>query len=181
MASTTHLTVDDFEKLPSELTKNHELVDGELIPMSGNTLMHILIRDVLARWLAAFVEERQLGWVVTEMEYDFDGNVHAPDISFFGAAKKVLADLHKRVQKFVPDLAIEVVSENDTYSSLKRKKERYLASGTQEVWIVSPEDRQVEIHTQHCVRVLRGEEELATDLIPGFRISVRRLFDLAWE
>jgi hypothetical protein len=44
MASVTRLTIDDFERLPAEQAKNHELVDGELVPVSGNTLRHNLIR-----------------------------------------------------------------------------------------------------------------------------------------
>jgi Uma2 family endonuclease len=36
--TTTRLTIDDFERLPIEQAENHELVDGELIPMSGSTL-----------------------------------------------------------------------------------------------------------------------------------------------
>ncbi|HEV3331975.1 MAG TPA: hypothetical protein VG096_13380 [Bryobacteraceae bacterium] len=35
MASVTGLTIDDFERLPQEQAKNHELVDGELVDVSG--------------------------------------------------------------------------------------------------------------------------------------------------
>jgi len=131
--------------------------------------------------LRPIVRQGRLGKVLAEQEYDFDGNVHGPDVSFFGPAKKALLNRRKRVQRLVPDLAIEVVSEYDTYSSLKRKKERYLACGTREVWIVSPEDRQVEIYSPHGVRIFRGDDELSTGLIPGFRIDVRDLYDIAWE
>ncbi len=179
MATATHLTIDDFERLPQEQAENYELVDGELIPMSGNTLAHILIRDMLARWLAAFVLEHRLGWVVAEQEYDFNGNAHGPDISFFGPAKKALADLRKRVQRFVPDLAVEIVSENDTFSSLIRKKDRYRACGTDEVWIVSPDSREVFLFSTRGDRILREDAELATDLLPGFQIRVKRLFEMA--
>lgn len=181
MAATTHLTIEDFEKLPQDQAENHELVDGELVPMSGNTLAHILIRDMLARWLAAFVLEHRLGWVLSEMEYDFGGNAHAPDISFFGPAKKSQADLRKRVQRFVPDLAIEIVSENDTFSSLIRKKDRYLACGTEEVWIVSPDSREVFLFSKRGNSILHGEAQLSTALLPGFALPVQRLFELAWD
>jgi Uma2 family endonuclease len=177
MATATHLTIDDFERLPQEQAENHELVDGELVPMSGNTLAHILIRDFLLGLLRAFVLEHRLGWVVSEQEYDFNGNAHGPDISFFGPAKKALADLRKRVQRFVPDLAIEIVSENDTWSSLMRRKDRYLACGTDEVWIVSPDSREVFLFSTRGDRILREDAELATDLLPGFQIPVKRLFE----
>jgi Uma2 family endonuclease len=44
MATATQLTIEDFERLPAEEAKN-ELVDGELVPVSGNTLQHNDLRD----------------------------------------------------------------------------------------------------------------------------------------
>ena len=38
MASVTGITIDDFEKLPDALALNHELVDGELVEVSGNII-----------------------------------------------------------------------------------------------------------------------------------------------
>lgn len=181
MAATTHLTIDDFERLPQEQAENHELVDGELVEMSGNTPFHNSIKILLITLLHSFVCERRLGTLLTEQEYDFNGNAHGPDVSFFGPAKRAQLDLHKRVQRFVPDLAIEIVSEFDTYSSLTRKKERYRACGTEEVWIVSPEAREVLIYSTRGDRILRSDAELSTDLLPGFRIPVKRLFELGWE
>jgi hypothetical protein len=35
MAVETSLTIEDFETLPGALAHNHELVDGELIDVSG--------------------------------------------------------------------------------------------------------------------------------------------------
>src|SRR5215475_4655616 len=111
--STTPLTVDEFERLPDEQTKNCELVDGELVPVSGNNLEHNDIRGLLIEVSRPFVRKQRLGKILGEQEYDFDGNVHAPDVSFFGADKLPLVDRKKRVQRFVPDLAVEIVSPND--------------------------------------------------------------------
>jgi Uma2 family endonuclease len=181
MATATHLTIDDFERLPQEQAKNHELVDGELIPMSGNTGSHILIQILLIELLGPIVRERRLGTVLAEMEYDFNGNAHAPDVSFFGPAKRALFDLGKRVQRFVPDLAIEIASENDTLSSLSRRKSRYRSCGTKEVWIVSPEACEVLVYSTSADRILGGDAELTSDLLPGFRMPVKRLFETADE
>ena len=136
MATTARLTIDNFERLPQEQAKNHELVDGELIPVPGNTPEHIDIQDLLIEVLRPFVRERRLGKVYAELEYDFGGNAHAPDLSFFGPAKKALMNRRKRVQRFVPDLAIEIAPANDTFGALLRKVQRYRSCGTEEVWIV---------------------------------------------
>ena len=118
MASTTKLTIDDYEALPDELAVGHELVDGELVDVSGNTPKHNAIRDLLIALLLPLVRERRLGRVFAEQEYDFEGNAHGPDVTFFGAAKEHLLDLERRVQRFVPDLAVEIVSPNDPFRTL---------------------------------------------------------------
>jgi hypothetical protein len=38
------LTIEDFERLPDALALNHELVDGELVDVSGNTPIHNRLR-----------------------------------------------------------------------------------------------------------------------------------------
>ena len=56
-------TIDDFERLPDELAHNHELVDGKLVDVSGNTGNHNALRDLLIR-LLYFVQEQKLGRVL---------------------------------------------------------------------------------------------------------------------
>jgi Uma2 family endonuclease len=128
------LTIEDFEKLPPALAYNHELVDGELVD----------------------VRERRLGTVLAEQEYDFGGNAHGPDISFFSPAKEHLADEDRRVQPFVPDLAVEIVSKNDTFESIDRKAYFYSAAAD---------------------RILRDTDNFESATIPGFRIRIADLFD----
>ncbi|MGO9260697.1 MAG: Uma2 family endonuclease [Bryobacteraceae bacterium] len=177
MATTARLTIDDFERLPQEQAKNHELVDGELIPVPGNTPEHIDIQDLLIEVLRPFVRERRLGKVYAELEYDFGGNAHAPDLSFFGPAKKALMNRRKRVQRFVPDLAIEIAPANDTFGALLRKVQRYRSCGTEEVWIVVPEALLVQVYSNRGDRILGEDALLTTELIPGFEIPVKRLFE----
>jgi len=175
-ATTTLLTIEDFERLPDDAAKGHELVDGELVDVSGNNPLHNWLRDYLIAILLSFVTDHGLGRVISEQEYDFEGNAHGPDLSFFGPAKKPLLNLKRRVQRFVPDLAVEIASDSDTYEGLMRKKNRYLRAGVSEVWLISPEIEEVAIHTARTVRTLRGTDAIETDLLPGFSITVERLF-----
>ena len=176
MASVTRLTIDDFERLPQEQAKNHELVDGELIPVSGNTPKHNLVFGLLFTQLWLFVRESRVGTVLAEQEYDFNGNAHGPDISFLAPVKQALIDPDKRVQRFVPDLAIEIVSADDTFGSLLRKRDRYRKSGTAEVWIISPDSREVYIYSDRGDRILREDAELVSQLLPGFQLPLKTLF-----
>lgn len=121
MATAIGLTIEEFEELPDPLAHNHELVNGELVDVSGNTLNHIALRDALRDLLRAYVRDHRLGRVLAEQEFDFDGNAHGPDVSFFGADKAKLVDGELRVQGFVPDLAIEIASKRNQFDVLFEK------------------------------------------------------------
>ena len=171
------LTIDDFEKLPHELAYYHELVDGELVDVSGNTPNHNGLRDLLIAMLLPFVKEHRLGRVVGEQEYDFDGNAHGPDVTFFSTEKLKLCDGKLRVQRFVPDLAIEIVSENDTFRKLVKKVIRYRECGTKEAWILDIDSRQAFLFSEERDAILDENEQFESSLIPGFSIRLGDLFD----
>jgi Uma2 family endonuclease len=175
MATSTLLTIDDFELLPAEAAENHELVEGELVDVSGNTPRHNELRDRLIALMLPWMTEHGFGKVIAEQEFDFLGNAHGPDVSVMGPAKAALLDLDRRVQRFVPDLAIEVASQSDTYEGLLAKKERYLKSGTAEVWLFSLRTRELAIHGADRNLTLRGADAITTDLMPGFSIAVEEL------
>ena len=171
------LTIDDFERLPLELAYYHELVDGELVDVSGNTLGHNLLRDLLVGLLLSYVNEHKLGRVVGEQEYDFDGNAHGPDVTFFGSQKVKLCNDKLRVQRFVPDLAIEIVSENDSFRKLVKKADRYRKCGTKEVWIFDIDSRKAFVFSDALDTILREDGIFQSSLIPGFSIRLGDLFD----
>lgn len=176
MATRTFLTIDDFERLPAEAAENHELVEGELVDVSGNTPRHNELRDQLIALMRPWIKEHGLGKVIAEQEFDFLGNAHGPDVSVMGPAKAALLNLDKRVQRFVPDLAIEIPSQNDTYEGLLIKKDRYLKSGTAEVWLISPRTREIAVYGIDRTLILRGADVITTDLLPGFSITIEGLF-----
>ena len=175
MATSTLLTIDDFERLPGEVAENHELVEGELVDVSGNTPRHNKLRDRLVALILPWMTERGLGTIIAEQEFDFQGNAHGPDVSVLGPAKAALLDLDRRVQRFVPDLAIEIASATDTYEGLLVKKERYLKSGVPEVWLVSLRTREFAVYGRHRNVTLQGADTIATDLMPGFSVTVEEL------
>jgi Uma2 family endonuclease len=177
MATSTRLTIDDFEKLPDEAVKHRELIDGELIEVSGNNLAHNRLRDLLVRLLGAFVEERGLGEIISEQEYDFGGNAHGPDVSFVSALKQPLLDRMLRVQRLVPDLAIEIESPNDKFILLTKKAQRYRRCGTKEVWVLSIEARLAHVYSEPRNVILDENGEFRSDLIPGFSVQLGELFD----
>ncbi len=177
MAVAAGLTIEDFEKLPDALARNHELVDGELVELSGNTLIHNRLRDHLVELLASLVKERQLGEIISEQEFNFDGNAHGPDVSFVSRAKLHLLDPRRRVQLCVPDLAIEIVSKNDKFLSLTKKARRYRRCGTKEVWVINIDGREAFVYRDRECVILGDDQQFQSELIPGFSIRLGDLFD----
>ncbi len=177
MQAVSPLTIDDFEKLPDELAHNHELVDGALVDVSGNTIDHNYLRDLLTSLLSSHVKERKLGRVVSEQEYQFDRNAYGPDVSFFGPKKVKLVNRKLRVQRFVPDLAIEIVSENDTFKKLVTKVDRYRKCGTKEAWIFDIDSRRAFLFSDEREAVLNENHNFESTLVPGFAVRLKDLFD----
>ena len=171
------LTIEDFEKLPDTLARNHELVDGELVDVSGNTLSHNMLRDRLTQLLGAAVKRRKLGKVIAEQEYNFDENAHGPDVSFVSRDRLDGLDPNRRVQLCVPDLAIEIVSQNDKFASLMRKARLYRKCGTKEVWIFDIEGREANVFFGNQRAILKENQKFHSELIPGLSIRLGDLFD----
>jgi Uma2 family endonuclease len=177
MAIAPGITIEEFERLPDALAHNHELVNGELIDVSGNTPYHNKLRDLLVRLLSRPVEENKLGLIISEQEFDFDGNAYGPDVSFIGVDKLRLIDDERRVQRFVPDLAVEIVSRNDKFEYLMEKAVRYRKSGTKEVWVLAPKTRRTFVQSEERDVILKDDQMFESKLIPGLAIRLGELFD----
>ena len=171
------LTIEEYEQLPDTLAVNFELVEGELVDVSGNIPIHNFLRDLLLRLLANFVEEHSLGTVLSEQEYDFDGNAHGPDLSFFQPDKREALQMYARVQRFVPDLAIEIASPDDKFDALFKKCDRYRRCGTQETWLFSMETRRVFVSREGSETVLHENDVLSSSLLPGFSTTLKQMLD----
>ncbi len=122
---------------------------------------------------------RAVGIIVSEQEYDFDGNAHGPNVTLIGADKLHLFDPDRRVQLFVPDLAVEIVSANDKFESLMEKADRYRKCGTKEVWVLSPKTQRAFVQSEDGEAILGRDRMFESKLIHGFAIPLGDLFDRA--
>jgi Uma2 family endonuclease len=126
--------------------------------------------------LLPYVTEHKLGRVICGQEYDFGGNALGPDLSFFGLDKLGLCEGKLRVQRFVPDLAIEIVSENDTFARLMKRADLYRKCGTKEAWILEAETRTTFLFSEKGDAILDENGIFESSLIPGFAIRIGDLF-----
>jgi Uma2 family endonuclease len=131
--------------------------------------------------LSAYARVHQLGLVRHEKAMtSFPRNDYEPDVIFFGPAKAAIID--PDTLKFpIPDLIVEVLSP----STLKRdrgiKFKDYALHGVAEYWIIEPVAETVEVHrlagNRYPAVPAQSDGVLSSDVVPGFEIPVRAIFD----
>jgi len=80
------------------------------------------------------------------------------------------------VQRFVPDLAIEIASKNDRFDALLAKVLRYRRCGTSEAWLFSIPTRQVFLYSERLTAILGEGDTFESPQIPEFSIRIGDLF-----
>ena len=78
-----------------------------------------------------------------------------------------------------PDIAVEIISPNDLYTEVDEKVAEWLEHGTLVVFVVNPRRKVVAVHRpKQPVDILGIEDTLtAEDVVPGWSLAVRDLFD----
>jgi Uma2 family endonuclease len=167
----------------------HELVDGQLVVSPKDDCIHGDICTRLSAALLAFAETRRLG-AVWDSNTGFrmnNANVRAPDVSFVRRARlkePACKCLTRRFFPGAPDLAVEILSPNNTRLEMDRRLQDYFSSGSRLAWIVDAEAQQLEACRSLTARRWVGAGDFldGEDLLPGFRYPIADLFkDWDWE
>jgi Uma2 family endonuclease len=180
MDAKTLMSVEDFDRLEEPDELSYELDEGELVVTPRPRLFHNRIVAHLGYELSTYVDTHPVGEVFNSQNlYVLGPNTkRAPDVSFLRAERASRIDPNADIPG-APDLAVEVVSPNDTASAMRRKLLQYLAAGGQCVWVVYPETREVEVWREAArPQVVFQETDLleAPDLLPGFSLRVGLIF-----
>jgi Uma2 family endonuclease len=179
-------TAEDLWELshrPENEGRRLELSEGVLIEMSPAGGKHGGIALDLGSLVRSHVKEHNLGYTTAaETGYILFKNPHgkdtvrAPDVGFVSAARlpEGLPDGYIPV---APDLAIEVVSPDDSADEIEKKVNEYLKHGTRMVWVFYPKTRSVLAQTPNSIQRLDINGTLdGGDVLPGFRLAVREVF-----
>jgi len=183
--TTRHVTIAEYEALPetSDGTR-YELVNGEIIEVTGAGAEHGAIMLQLAYRLRTYVIERSLGLVFgdgTNFVLSVDSpTIRVPDVAFVSRAHIPAGRLPKGSWPIPPDLAVEITSPNDREAEVQTKIRQYLAAGTRLVWTVSPDDETVTVHRPGSPPIHLGISDTldGDDVLPGFSVPVLALFEI---
>ena len=165
----------------------HEVVDGELVMSPKNNPYHGDICADLSMALRTFAKAHRLGavWDSSTGFWMSNRNCRAPDISFVVKERLIRLGIKRSSRLFfpgAPDLAVEVLSPNNTRAEIDARLSDFFASGTRIAWIIDPDAEHVEIcHSPVQRKLLGSGADLdGESLLPGFRYPIADLFK-AWD
>ncbi|MEB3213322.1 MAG: Uma2 family endonuclease [Leptolyngbyaceae bacterium] len=173
-------TNEEFMALPDD-GGHYELVEGELVDMGNSGMEHGNIGAYLGGLLELYVRSHKLG-VTCDSSTAFamkTGNKRSPDVSF--VAKKRLKGLKRLPKGFfegAPDLAVEILSPDNTIEEIHSKIVEYFANEAQLVWVIHPDEQYVLVyHEPQPDRLLRISDVLSgEEVVPGFEVAIADLF-----
>jgi Uma2 family endonuclease len=170
--ATKPMTLAEFAKYADD--GRYELVDGELLEreMSNKTVRvgGIIYGLLLEFSLRTKLGEAQPDGISYRCFSEHPNRVRKPDVSWFSAGRWKSDLLDTTYIEIAPDLIVEVVSPNDNAAKINRKAKQFIEAGSQEAWIVFPDDGEVERrYADRKGRWYSPEEEIdGAPLLPGF-------------
>ncbi|MFY7953628.1 MAG: Uma2 family endonuclease [Armatimonadaceae bacterium] len=174
-----NLTAEEFEEMPD--TDGAELIDGIPLEREMGSESSFVGGRVLILLAAAGVGRHGMLFPADQGFICFPHRprlVRKPDVSFVRNGRFPNDRPPRGFARLVPDLAVEVISPNDTYYEVEDRLNDYLLVGVPLVWIVNPDRRTVHTYTPDgTIRRLTAEQELTGEpLFPDFRVRVADLF-----
>ncbi len=179
--ATQVITAEEFPEIPD--SDEFELVDGHLVERKRMGADACAVAARIIFHLMQFVKSRRSGWIMTsELTYRCFPNPHTlrrPDVSFIRRGRFDGNRLPPGHLTIVPDLAIEVISPNDTVYDLNSKLRDYRAANFPLVWIVYPDTQEIQIYRgDQRAEVLSVDQKILGDsALPGFSCVIREFFE----
>ena len=175
------LTYADYLDGP-ETKDRKEIVDGKVIMFSGPSRPHQIVSTRIFVPIYMLVTEHELGEVLyAPMDVIIQREplrVRQPDILFTSNERSnILGD---RIEGG-PDLVVEILSPSNTRTYMQNKLADYASVGIRECWMVSIENRNIEVLRQENGQWLRDYirgigERIESAVLPGLELDIAEIF-----
>jgi Uma2 family endonuclease len=170
-------------KFYQDITPEHkwEFINGEVIMHSPALNRHLMATKRLFWLMHSHCLTRGCGEVHVEKAMtSFPRNDYEPDICFFGMSKAAL--ITPDTLRFpIPDLIVEVLSPSTEARDRGIKFTDYASHGVREYWIIDSVAETVELYrlsgTSYPPVTPQSDGTLTSEVLPGFEIPVRAIFD----
>lgn len=178
-------TQRDMIRPPTEPKKAIcELIDGILVEKAVG-FDSSRLATVLTIQIGIYLEANDIGC----LNSGGDGYIKlkpkrivAPDLSFIRWERFPGGQVgYDPCPQLVADLILEVLSKGNTRREMDRKRREFFESGTRLFWVVDPKKQTVTVYHSDTDGQVLGLDDFVEgeDVLPGFRLSIRKWFELA--
>ncbi|HMB02993.1 MAG TPA: Uma2 family endonuclease [Isosphaeraceae bacterium] len=173
------LTLMQFLRLP-EAKPALEYIDGKVVQKVSPKTTHSVLQTMLAARILEHCRPTRIGQPYIELRCTFGKRSLVPDIAFF-ARGRIPKDQHgKRVDDVYlsPDLALEIISPDQTIKNLSARMTWCVQNGVRLAWLIQPTKCRVYIfHPDRDRTILEPGESLSgEDVLPGFAQPLDEMF-----
>ena len=171
-----------------ELTKNseerYEYIDGEIYFLASPKTAHQIALTELFVIFYNFFQGRKCTPLVAP--YDITLRRNAENINVVQPDIMVICDLEENLDENdyyqgIPDLIVEILSENTRSKDLIKKLGLYMSCDVREYWIVNPINREVAIYLFEDKNIknnftYRKHETVQSSIFAGLSVELNRIF-----
>jgi Uma2 family endonuclease len=175
------ITLAEFLALP-EGDITYELVNGELKPKMAPKRFHSRVTGTIYTILSPWAKNRgEVGieWAVTLKRRGRDW-VPVPDLLYVSYSRLNSDVIEDEPCPIPPDLAIEIISPDQTFGEMSAKATDYLDAGVMRVWVVDSRAKTVTVfYPDARPQTKTGDDSLEDALFAGLQITPAQIFQQA--
>lgn len=177
-AVTRKLTLNEFLSLPEGETAC-ELIDGAAVPKVSSHRFHSRTCLALSRTLENWALSRgEIGveWAVV-LSRQGKPWVPVPDLLYISNERLSSMGDEDGPCPLPPELAIEVISPDQSFGGMAEKATDYLSAGISRVWIVDPKAKTITVFMPEKLPITYREDRVLSDeLLPGLALTAQDVF-----
>ncbi len=165
---------------PQNLKHKVEILNNKLLIMAAPSFIHQKISMKLSRELSFFVENNNLGEILTapiDTKLDDDNGVQ-PDILFIAITRYQI--IKENYIDGAPDMVVEIWSPSNKKKERNAKHDLYEQKGVKEYWTIFPKKREiiVEVLENNQYKIFsKGKKNgvIQSSVLNGFEIKIEEI------
>jgi Uma2 family endonuclease len=178
------LTLSEFLALPND-NITYELIEGEAVPKMSPKRFHsrvtLALSSLLEQWNQTLKYKGEIGieWAVTLKRKGQDW-CPVPDLLYISNKRLKNVPFEDIACTISPELVIEIISPEQSFSNLSEKAVDYLNAGIDRVWIVDSKVKKVTVfYPNSPPQTKSNNDSLADDILPNLTLTPEAIFNKA--
>jgi Uma2 family endonuclease len=173
-------TMEDVTRLRNTERRLYELVDGTLVEKSMGW-QESLLAGVLLHWLHSYLDAHRIGVATGAdgMTRLFGDTVRGPDVAFVAWDRMPNGQIPTDpIPDMVPNFVIEVLSPNNTFAEMSRKRREYFHAGVELLWMVDHRVRTITVFRTALDATVNSDDKIIDggNVLPGWQVNIAELF-----